>query len=304
MSTEEPEAKLSTLNPLFLQAVRDEAAKRQKAGQTDWPEVNPVSAFASGQSEVESSAAAVGQADAVELSQALPPIIVTDEPTIAEKDSRQEPASHLAAAKAAIADIRAEIDQTRQQLDRLIKIKAVVEPARSATGKASLNELKMQKLAIQMALVADSKEYGDRDLLAVDKQIAELTGAGNRQPGVPANMVENMKLNAEIGELQDKVGVLTEELNRQIGDYNLSVACRKAGDYLRTLQAACVIRHELLALVELLAYDGLLMDLNLGGELPIPSGFEPFDAMPQDALATTIEAIEDAKVRICQEILI
>ena len=296
MPTEEPEAKLSTLNPLFLQAVRDEAAKKQKAGQADWPVVNPVSAFASGQTE--------GQPDAVELSQAPPPIIVIDEPAIAEKDSKQEPTSHLATAKAAIAGIRAEIDQAQQQLDRLIKIKAVVEPARSATGKASLNELKMQKLAIQMALVADSKEYGDQDLLAVDKQIAELTGAGNRQPEVPANTVENMKLNAEIGELQDKVRVLTEELNRQIGDYNLSVAFKKAGDYLQTLQAACVIRHELLALVELLAYDGLLMDLNLGGELPIPSGFELFDSMPQDALATTIEAIEDAKVRICQEILI
>ena len=113
-----------------------------------------------------------------------------------------------------------------------------------------------------------------------------------------------MKLNANIEELQDKVQVLTEGLKRQITDYNLSVAFKKAECYVDQLKTACNLRHELLALVELLAKDHLLMDLRLGGELPMPYGFEPFDSIPEDGLATTLEGIEEAKIRISQEIIL
>ncbi len=305
MSTEEPETKLPTLNPLFLQAVRDEVAKRQKAGQAEQQAVNPISAFAINEPKAETDAAAQEQSGTFELFQQPRPVIATGGPEIAEED-KQKPPGNLAAAKAAIAGKQAEIDQAQQQFDRLIKIKAVVEPADSpATGRANLNELRLKRLAIQMALVADNKEYDDKDLLAVDRQIAKLSGlaTSNRQSDTPANAVERMKLNAKIDEFRDKVQVLTEELNRQIADYNLSVAFKKAESYVQTLKAACDLRHELLVLVELLASDGLLIDLKLGGELPMPSGFEPFDSILQDTLATTIEGIEEAKASIRQEIL-
>ena len=381
--TDEPETKLSTLNPLFLQSVLDEAAKRQKAGPAEQQTAYPFSAFAINEPKAETDSADQDQPGTFELTlpQAveftsnphggnvvdtlLPPHGRKSEAKVAlgwgrEKGSeasdltRPHPSpppwgegtlelnstvlhpnpppvgeslrggrnkelnsavlptgeiptsfGNLAYAKTVFADKRAEIDQAQQQLDRLLKIKAIVEPADlPATGKANLNELKLKRLAIQMALVADSTEYTAQDLQAVDKQIAELSGASSRQPKSPANTTERMKLNANIEELQDKVQVLTEELNRQVADYNLSVAFKKAEGYVQQLKAACNLRHELLALVELLANDHLLMDLRLGGELPMPYGFEPFDSIPEDGLATTLEGIEEAKIRISQELIL
>jgi len=318
--TDEPETKLSTLNPVFLQSVLDEATKRRKEEPTGQQVENPFSSFVSEASQPfdrphpslppggeGSNSTALGSEPAPTpwplgsgdhcrndeykpVSTALPP---EDKPTLF---------SNLAYAKAVLADKRAEIEQTQRQLERLVKIKAVVEPvAMHSTSKTNLNELKLKRLAIQMALVADSTEYNTQDLLAVDKQIAELS---SRQPKSPANLVEQMKLNAKIDELRDKVDVLTEELKRQTIDYNLSVAFKKAESYVQTLKAACNLRHELLALVELLANDCLLSDLRLGGELPFPYGFEPFDSMPEDDLATTLEGIEEAKIRISQELIL
>ena len=349
--TDEPETKLSTLNPLFLQSVLDEAAKRQKAGPTEQQTANPSSAFAINEPKAESDSSDQEQPDSFGLDlpetvdTRLPPIVNTVElrdtvvgaghardqhgqtginrghgpllqmpghspqvrrnSTALPTDENPNPSSNLAYAKTILADKRAEIDQAQQQLDRLLKIKAIVEPAvLPATGKVNLNELKLKRLAIQMALVADSTEYTAQDLQAVDKQITELSGASSRQPKSPANTTERMKLNANIEELQDKVQVLTEELNRQVADYNLSVAFKKAGAYVQQLKAACNLRHELLALVELLANDNILMDLRLGGELPMPYGFEPFDSIPEDGLETTLEGIEEAKIRISQEIIL
>ncbi len=344
--TDEPETKLSTLNPLFLQSVLDEAAKRQKAGPAEQLAAYPFSALAINETKAETSSADQGQPGTLEL--ALPQAIDTavhsgmdrrnpehrevnlgaglepaptpwplgsGDPFLNDGESLNStafpteenptPSCNLAYAKTILADKRAEIDQAQQQLDRLLKIKAIVEPAvLPATGKVNLNELKLKRLAIQMALVADSTEYTAQDLQAVDKQITELSGASNRQPKSPANTTERMKLNANIEELQDKVRVLTEELNRQVADYNLSVAFKKAGAYVQQLKAACNLRHELLALVELLANDNILMDLRLGGELPMPYGFEPFDSIPEDGLETTLEGIEEAKIRISQELIL
>ena len=300
MSIDEIVPKISTLNPHYLQAVRDEAAKKRKAEQA----LNPVSAPAIIEAKAESHAAALEQADSFGLFQHGEPLAI-DRPASVEED-RREPPGTVARVKAAIASKQAEIDRTQQQLDRLGRIKAAVEPAGPPTVKANLNELRMKRLTIQMGLVADSKEYDDDDLLAVDKQIAQLSGltAKKSQLETPAYPVERMKLNANIDALRDRLIVLTDEINTLIANHNLSVAMAKAEDYIKALTTANTIRHELLALAELLASDGLLMNMSLGGELPLPSGFDPFDSIPQDALATSIEGIEEAMARILPEVIL
>ncbi|MEI7867136.1 MAG: hypothetical protein WCI11_04530 [Candidatus Methylumidiphilus sp.] len=303
MSSDELKTKIPTLNPLYLQAVRDEAAKREKAGQADPKAAKPLSALAMPETKVEGSAATLEQTETYEFFQQSEPIALA-KPALAEKDAWELPGA-VAKAKVAIAGKRAEIDQTRQQLDRLVRIKAVVEPVEPVNVKANLNELRMKRLAIQMALMADDKQYDDKDLLAVDKQIAGLTGlaAANRQSDTTPNSVESLRLNAKIDVLQDRLQVLMEELNDLLFGHNVRVAFKKAEEYLHALRAANSVRHELLALAELLANDDILGDMKLGGELPIPSGFEPFDGIFPDTLATTIEGIEEAKPRVYLDIL-
>ena len=301
MSTDEIVPKISTLNPHYLQAVRDETAKKRKAGQA----LNPVSAPAIIEAKAESNAAALEQADSFGLFQRGEPIAIGRPASVEE--GRREPSGTVARAKAAIASKQAEIDRTQQQLDRLGRIKAAVEPAGPPTTvSANLNELRMKRLTIQMGLVADSKEYDDDDLLAVDKQIAQLNGltANKSQLETPAYPVERMKLNANIDALRDRLIVLADEINTLTANHNLSVAMAKAEDYIKALTTANAIRHELLALAELLASDGLLMNMSLGGELPLPSGFDPFDSILQDTLATSIEGIEEAMARILPEVIL
>ena len=85
--------------------------------------------------------------------------------------------------------------------------------------------------------------------------------------------------------------------------HNVRIAFRTAEEYILALKRANAIRHELLALAELLANDYILDDMKLGGELPIPSGFEPFDSLLLDCLTTTIDGIEEAKDRLQTEII-
>jgi hypothetical protein len=300
VSTDEVVPKISTLNPHYLQAVRDEAAKKRKAVQA----ANLVSAPAIIEAKAESLAAAPAQANSFGLLQQGRSIAI-DEPARVEAGKR-EPQGTVASVKAAIASIQAEIDQTQRQLDRLGRIKAAVEPAEPLTGRANLNELRMKRLAIQMGLLADSKEYNDDDLLAVDKQIAQLSGltAKKSQLEAPTNPAERMKLSANIDALQDRLVVLSEEITMLIANHNLSIAIAKAEDYIKALTSANDIRHELLALAELLDSDGLLMNMSLGGELPLPSGFYPFDSTLKETLATSIEGIEEARARILPEVIL
>jgi hypothetical protein len=293
--------KISTLNPHYLQAVRDEAAIKRKAVQA----ANLVSAPALIEAKAESDLDALAQADSFGRFRQGEPN-ASDETERVEDGMREPPGTAVAWVKAAIASRQAEIDQTQQQLDRLNRIKATVEPAEPLKGRANLNELRMRRLAIQMGLLADSKEYDEDDLLAVDKQIAQLKGlTANKSPlEAPAHPAERMKLSADIDGLQSRLAVLSKEINTLIANHNLSVAVAKAEDYVNALTNANTIRHELLALAELLDSDGLLMNMGLGGELPLPSGFYPFDALLKETLATSIEGIEEAKARILTEVIL
>lgn len=303
MFTKELETKVSKLNPLFLQAALDEVAKRRKDEWVDELSASPFSPFAIHEAMAKASVAGVKRTETPEIFR-VPEIIVKDQPLPA-LDAPNEPPATLAKVKSAIDGKWAEIDQAQQQLDRLFKIKAVVEQHGPMAVKPDVNELRMKRLAIQMALVADSSEYDEKDLLDVDRQIAALNnlGAANREPEISANYVERSNLNVKIVGLEDKIRGCKEELNALILGHNLRVAYRKADDYIKALQAANTIRHELLALAELLAGEELLMDMKLGGELPIPSGLEPFDGIFTDSLSTSLEGIELAKKHIRSEIL-
>jgi len=298
--TEQPNAKISTLNPQFLQAARDEAARRNKDEQSEPQSDRLISA--SPRSEIQAqgnNAIESGKENFInrlELTEATLPVY----PPKRAEVFTSEPDDNVVKVKADIAGKQAEITQIQQQLDRLIRIKEMVEPQMPIKGKADLNELRMKRLAIQMALVADSKEYEEKDLLAIDMQIAELAGSpiDQRHSATSADSLELIKLNAKIEDLQDRLLVLNGELSEMILDHNLQVAFMKANDYVRVLTEANSIRHDLLALAELLTDDAILINMKLGGELPIPAGFEPFDAIFTNDLSTTIEGVEKAKLRL------
>ncbi len=303
MSTDELESQIPTLNPMFLQAARNEAAKRKMEEQVGQLDSKLMPGFAKNEIEMEGKAALLMEEETVELFQAASH--ESTEPTEAEITESDLPLDALAKAKDAIARKQFEIDQTQQQLDRLLKIKAVVSPKEPMSGKASLNELRMKRLAIQMALVADSKEYVESDLLAIDRLIAEFanSASANQQNDSSSNSAESLRLNAKIEECQDRLQKLRDDQKDMIYTHNVRVAFRKAEEYILALKRANSIRHELLALAELLGNDYVLDDMKLGGELPIPSGFEPFDSLLLDCLTTTIDGIEEAKDRLQTEII-
>ena len=304
MSTDELESQIPTLNPMFLQAARNEAAKRKMAEQVGQLDSKLMPGFAKNEIEMEGKAALLmEEEEPVELFQ--PANQESTQPTEVEITESDLPLDALAKVKDAIARKQFEIDQTQQQLDRLLKIKAVVSPKEPMSGKASLNELRMKRLAIQMALVADSKEYAESDLLAVDRQIAEFanSASANQQTDSSSNSAESLRLNAKIEECQDRLQTLRDDQKDMIYTHNVRVAFRKAEEYSLALKRANAIRHELLALAELLGNDYILDDMKLGGELPIPSGFEPFDSLLLDCLTTTIDGIEEAKDRLQTEVI-
>ena len=298
MSTDESEIKLSTLNPLFLQAVRDEASKGRKAEPVNSNPVSPVADFAMDDIPLDDYSAETD----LEPPESFEPFQL-DEPEVG-KLGGSLPVGSIEVVKAAVAGKQAEISQIELQLGRLNKIKERVEPPPQAGGKTDLNELKMKRLAIQMAIMSDSETYGESDLLEIDRQIADCRGlnAGTRRQPAP-NSLELVKLSAKLAELEDKRQILQQECNELIQGHNLRIAINKAEAYLDVLTTANILRHELLALAELLADDGCLLAMKLGGELPNPSGLKPFDEIALDALTTTIDGIEDAKLRLQQEVL-
>ena len=298
MSTDESEIKLSTLNPLFLQAVRDEASKGRKAEPVNSNPVSPVADFAMDDIPLDDYSAETD----LEPPESFEPFQL-DEPEVG-KLGGSLPVGSIEVVKAAVAGKQAEISQIELQLGRLNKIKERVEPPPQAGGKTDLNELKMKRLAIQMAIMSDSETYGESDLLEIDRQIADCRGlnAGTRREPAP-NSLELVKLSAKLAELEDKRQILQQECNELIQGHNLRIAINKAEAYLDVLTTANILRHELLALAELLADDGCLLAMKLGGELPNPSGLKPFDEIALDALTTTIDGIEEAKLRLQQEVL-
>ena len=298
MSTDESEIKLSTLNPLFLQAVRDEASKGRKAEPVNSNPVSPVADFAMDDIPLDDYSAETD----LEPPESFEPFQL-DEPEVG-KLGGSLPVGSIEVVKAAVAGKQAEISQIELQLGRLNKIKERVEPPPQAGGKTDLNELKMKRLAIQMAMMSDSETYDESDLLEIDRQIADCRGlnAGTRREPAP-NSLELVKLSAKLAELEDKRQILQQECNELIQGHNLRIAINKAEAYLDVLTTANILRHELLALAELLADDGCLLAMKLGGELPNPSGLKPFDEIALDALTTTIDGIEEAKLRLQQEVL-
>ena len=304
MSTDELESQIPTLNPMFLQAARNEAAKRKMEEQVGQLDSKLMPDFAKNEIDMEGKSALLMEEEPVELFRAASH--ESTKPTEVEITESDLPLDALAKVKDAIARKQFEIDQTQQQLDRLLKIKAVVSPKEPmSSGKASLNELRMKRLAIQMALVADSKEYVESDLLAIDRQIAEFanSASANQQTDSSSNSAESLRLNAKIEECQDRLQTLRDDQKDMIYTHNVRIAFRTAEEYILALKRANAIRHELLALAELLANDYILDDMKLGGELPIPSGFEPFDSLLLDCLTTTIDGIEEAKDRLQTEII-
>ena len=298
VSTDESEIKLSTLNPLFLQAVRDEASKGRKAEPVNSNPVSPVADFAMDDIPLDDYSAETD----LEPPESFEPFQL-DEPEVGNLGGSLLVGS-IEAVKAAVAGKQAEISQIELQLGRLRKIKERVEPPPQAGGKTDLNELKMKRLAIQMAMMSDSETYDESDLLEIDRQIADCRGlnAGTRREPAP-NSLELVKLSAKLAELEDKRQILQQECNELIQGHNLRIAINKAEAYLDVLTTANILRHELLALAELLADDGCLLAMKLGGELPNPSGLKPFDEIALDALTTTIDGIEEAKLRLQQEVL-
>ena len=298
VSTDESEIKLSTLNPLFLQAVRDEASKGRKAEPVNSNPVSPVADFAMDDIPLDDYSAETD----LEPPESFEPFQL-DEPEVGNLGGSLLVGS-IEAVKAAVAGKQAEISQIELQLGRLNKIKERVEPPPQAGGKTDLNELKMKRLAIQMAMMSDSETYDESDLLEIDRQIADCRGlnAGTRREPAP-NSLELVKLSAKLAELEDKRQILQQECNELIQGHNLRIAINKAEAYLDVLTTANILRHELLALAELLADDGCLLAMKLGGELPNPSGLKPFDEIALDALTTTIDGIEEAKLRLQQEVL-
>ena len=299
MSTDESEIKLSTLNPLFLQAVRDEASKGRKGEPDNINPVGPIVDFAMDDISLDDYSAKT-ELEPTESFGLFQP----DEPEV-DKLGESILVVSIEVVKAAVASKQGEISQIELQLGRLRKIKERVEPPPQAGVKTDLNELKIKRLAIQMAMMSDSETYDDSDLLEVDRQIAECRdlNAGTRRELAP-NSLELIKLSAKLTELEDKRQILQQECNELMQGHNLRIAINKAEDYLDVLAAANALRHELLALAELLAEDGCLINMKLGGELPIPSGLNPFDEIALDALATSIDGIEEAKLRLQQEVLI
>lgn len=311
MTSEPLEKPVTLLNPLYLQAVRAEfgdsaelPTEDAETAEDDGVSLTHPSAITA--NEEPANLAAEGFALPAAFDEPAPP------PVWETADSEEEPASPafapapaetdaLTAARDALSAKRAQIQQVRQQFDRLNRIKATVAPHQPADTPGDINQLKMKRLAIQMALVADSTEYTEADLQAVDKQIAECSQtkeSKTRLPATQANSTELKKLNGKIAELKNRQQVLEEEVRGIILLYHQNLVTGKAQEYLNLLQAANKLRHELLAMTEWLMDDAELNNLSLGGELPVPSGLEAFDNFPPDALATSIEGIEEAKDRL------
>ncbi len=276
MSQDNPEPSLFTLNPLYLKAALDEVDFGRKAKPEEAPEP-------SDQAERPDNEKAKLDNDLA--------------------GNRSEPANPAENAGAAIATKQAEIARIHKEIDELIKIKDRVCSVDLASCAAELNELRFKRVAIQMALVSGSDEYNDGDLLALDRQIAELVKLMSRERKPDAVSKDAAAdLNAKIGGLQSELEFLTGELRELIANQILRVAVRKAEDYVNALKVAHNIRHELLALAALGPSDGPLRHINLGGELPRPWGFQTFASILADDLAITAEGVEEAKARIRAEL--
>lgn len=285
MSHENPEPESFTLNALYLKAAVEEARSPLK------PE--PIASTNQRQEAAKPPPpSSLKQAKSMEVEHAC-----TDDLT----QNQRKPAPPIEASKAAIKAKWAEITKIREEIDRLSKLKDSQPPADPNDYQMALNELRLKRLAIQMALISDSKEYDDNDLLSLDKQIAECVQkiAQTRKSSPASNATE---LLARLERLRAEEASLASELKKLLATHNQWMAVRKAKDYIHALKAAHHLQLELLALASLGAGDGPLKNLDFGGELPRPQGFEIFASLLPWDLAITDEGIEQAKARIRSEL--
>ena len=311
MSQENLEPNPFTLNPLYLKAARDEADFRRKAEPMDREALPLRTAYTREEKKAHSNPtrSSLDQTKTLEAEAPEPfdraerPANEGARPDEESAENQREPASPKGKSRAAIANKQAEIARVRREIDKLTMIKDSAYSVDLTSYKAKLNELRFKRVAIQMALVSGSDEYDDGDLLALDKQIAELVKliAHDRKPEAASKDIA-AELNAKIDGLQSEVEFLTGELRKLVADHNLGLAVRKAEDYIKALKVAHNLRHELLALAALGPSDGPLRNLNLGGELPRPCGFATFASILSEDLAITVEGVEEAKARIRAEL--
>ena len=271
---------MSTLNPSYLKAVLGEAKPRsvdadaaaEKTAPPDFIPAVPVLAEAL-------PTEPPGSAESVGLAANWPPPL-----------GDAAPADAQALSLALIADKKAELAAVRASLARLAAARdGGGDPV---AGQAELNELRLRRLAIQMALIADSTEYTDDDLLVLDRRIAEQNRriAQARLAGAAGG-----DLDAQIAQCRSEEEALALAVWRLSVEHNRQVAAAKAEAYLQALRGAQRLRHELLALAALDADGGAWADLDLGGELPVPSGFGVFAALQPGELAVSAAAVEAAK---------
>lgn len=294
MSQENSDSNPFTLNPLYLKAVVEEANLRRKPDALDDEE--PALAFGYGpEAEIPQDPPLFSEEDLLKH--------LAWEDTFAQHERQAEGEggsvdvpSPVEASKQVIARKQAELDRVRSEIDRLGQAKS----AGSADSAARLNELRLQRIAIQMALISGGTDYNDGDIAAIDQEIQALSAAVRRAAG-PVNEAE---LAGELVRLQQREQSLKRGLAQLIDEHNVEVVKQKAEAYVETLRAAYQLQHELLALAVLLPSLGALRRVDLGGQLPRPQGLAVFVSdFPKD-LSLSVESIEEAKARLRSELVL
>lgn len=296
MSEEKSETEFVTLNFSYLRAALDEASSKSKTGPMGWEAPLP-DEVGQQQDEVALSAQAV---------HAAPPKPADRSERIGEplgraygslREDESEPVDLWEKSKAAIADKKAEIARVREAIDRFSKGSDDQRQADIKLFQEELNDLRLKRLAIQMALVADSSEYDEADILAIDQRMKELVewSAQARKP-------KAADAGEELSGLRAQEESLVRELRKLIAGHNRRVVVSKAEAYLQALKIAHRLQHEWLALIELSPGDGPLRHLDLGGELPSPKGFDTLVPGFSSDLAISLAGIEEAKARLRSEL--
>ena len=304
MSEEKPEPERFTLNPSYLKAALDEAGSYSKAEPLDREVSLPGDAHRQ-EGKIHSRPVLSAQANAMEEKTSEPfgwaertadPKRTLDGSLTADTFDH---AALLATSKAAIASKKAEIARVREEIDSLSKGNDSRRPADLSAYQAELNELRLRRIAIQMALISDSDEYDDGDILAIDKRMKEVAEsvAQARQ-----SQAASTGIDAELLGLRAEEESLTCELRTLVADHKHWVAVTKAESYLMALKVAHRLQYELLALASLDSGEGPLRHLDLGGELPWPRGFETFASLLPGDLAITVAGVEEAKARLRSEL--
>jgi len=204
VSQNNPENNLSLLNPSFLQAVLGEASIKRKPD-TLAPQARLIFVPEEHGPQTNSKGNAPKQAADAGNGNREEPVATKNSPHVFEGETVPQEISNAQRSKAEIAAKKADLAEVQRQLDKLLGLKSSADPAEIAGRKSQQNELRMKRLAIQMAIISGSGKYNDNDLVAVDKQIAAInqTLASNRQLDA-SSPFEQDTLNAKIEAAQSR----------------------------------------------------------------------------------------------------